>query len=68
MAIIVAAKSSTAAVAPKPSEKKAPPIAVVPHEFGIHGNNYKGAYLFVVVLLIIVDSLLILNINLSFCY
>ena len=56
---IIATKPSKAAVASKPSGlKKAPPAAVVPYEFSVR-NSYRGAYLFIVV--IIVDSLLTLN-------
>jgi len=56
----IIAKPSMAAVASKPSGlKKAPPAAVVPYEFSVR-NNHLGAYLFIVVI-IIVDSLLSLN-------
>lgn len=45
----IVAKSSMAAVATKPSEMKAPPVAVDPNHQYSAFNNFKGAYLFVVI-------------------
>ena len=53
---IIATKPSMAAVASKPSGlKKAPPAAVDPNYQYSLRNNHQGEYLFVVVLIIIVD-------------
>ena len=46
---VMAAKSSMAAVATKPSEMKAPPVAVDPNHQYSAFNNFKGAHLFVVI-------------------